>query len=70
MKKLWVNGDSHTAGAYSPNYVADPFAKQIAQHLDLEYTNLALSGGSNQRIIRTTIDSLPDLDPKQSVLLI
>lgn len=70
MKKLWVNGDSHTAGSYSPNNVSDPFAKQIAQRLNLEYTNLAWPGGSNQRIIRTTIDALPSLDPTETVLLI
>jgi hypothetical protein len=70
MKKLWVNGDSHTAGSYSPNNVSDPFAKQIAQHLDLEYVNLALPGGSNQRIIRTTVDALSELDPAETVLLI
>jgi hypothetical protein len=70
MKKLWVNGDSHTAGSYSPNNVSDPFAKQIAQRLDLEYVNLALPGGSNQRIIRTTVDALSELDPTETVLLI
>lgn len=70
MKKLWVNGDSHTAGSYSPNTVSDPFAKQIAQRLDLEYVNLALPGGSNQRIIRTTVDALSELDPAETVLLI
>jgi hypothetical protein len=70
MKKLWVNGDSHTAGSYSPSDVEEPFAKQLAQQFDLEYTNIALPGGSNQRIIRTTIEALPDLDPNETFILI
>ena len=70
MKKLWVNGDSHTAGSYSPVNVAEPFAKQLAQAFDLEYTNIALAGGSNNRIIRTTIEALPNLDPQETFILI
>jgi hypothetical protein len=70
MKKLWVNGDSHTAGSYSPCNVEQPFAKQLAQALDLEYTNIALPGGSNNRIIRTTIESLPKLNPQETFILI
>ena len=70
MKKLWVNGDSHTAGSYHPQNVSHPFGKQIAQRLNLEYTNIAQSGGSNQRIIRTTVDALIELDPKETLLLI
>jgi hypothetical protein len=70
MKKLWANGDSHTAGSYSPVDVAEPFAKQLAQQFNLEYTNIALPGGSNQRIIRTTIEALPDLDPDETFILI
>jgi hypothetical protein len=70
MKKLWVNGDSHTAGSYSPCNVEQPFAKQLAQALDLEYTNIALPGGSNNRIIRTTIEALPQLEPQETFILI
>jgi hypothetical protein len=70
MKKLWVNGDSHTAGSYSPCNVEQPFALQLAQALDLEYTNIALPGGSNNRIIRTTIEALPELDPLETFILI
>jgi hypothetical protein len=70
MKKLWVNGDSHTAGSYSPKNVETPFAKQLAEKFKLEYTNIALPGGSNNRIIRTTIDALPELDPAETIILI
>lgn len=70
MKHLWVNGDSHTAGSYSPQYVSNPFAQQLAQHFDLDYTNIALPGGSNQRIIRTTVEALPDLNPADTFILI
>jgi hypothetical protein len=70
MKKLWVNGDSHTAGSYSPEDVSNTFAKQLAETFDLEYQNIARPGGSNQRIIRTTIEALPTLDPKNTFILI
>lgn len=70
MKHLWVNGDSHTAGTYSPTNVATPFAQQIANHFNLDYTNIALAGGSNQRIIRTTIEALPSLSPQDTFILI
>jgi hypothetical protein len=70
MKHLWINGDSHTAGSYSPDEVAKPFAKQLAQRFNLTYTNIALPGGSNNRIIRTTIEALPELDPTETFILI
>ena len=70
MKKLWVNGDSHTAGSYSPKNVDNPFAKQLAETFNLEYTNIAQPGGSNQRILRTTTEALPDLDPADTLILI
>lgn len=70
MKHLWVNGDSHTAGSYSPSDISNNFACQTARYFDLEYTNIALPGGSNQRIIRTTTEALPDLDPADTFILI
>lgn len=69
MKNLWANGDSHTAGTYC-DPVDNPFAKQLADQFNLTYTNLAMPGGSNQRIIRTTVENLPTLDPKDTFLLI
>lgn len=70
MKHLWTNGDSHTAGSYSPGGVPRPFAQQVAEHFNFNYTNIALPGGSNQRIIRTTIEALPDLNPEDTFILI
>lgn len=74
MKYLFANGDSHTIGTYTKNNVIvnlkSPFAKQLAKRFGLGYTNLAMAGGSNNRIIRTTIDSLPSLDPKETFILI
>jgi hypothetical protein len=69
MKNLWANGDSHTAGTHSRPF-ANIFAKQLADRFNLTYTNIATAGGSNQRIIRTTIENLPTLDPKDTFLLI
>lgn len=70
MKNLWVNGDSHTAGTYSPANVDYPFSKQIANRLNLNYTNIAKAGSSNNRIIRTTVEALPDLNPSETFILI
>jgi hypothetical protein len=70
MKHLWVNGDSHTAGSYSPAEVKNTFSQQVAQHFQFDLTNIALPGGSNQRIIRTTIEALPKLDPRDTFILI
>lgn len=69
MKNLWANGDSHTAGTYKIPFV-DTFAKQLADQFNLTYTNLSFPGASNQRIIRTTIEHLPTLDPKETFILI
>jgi hypothetical protein len=70
MKNLWVNGDSHTAGSYDIQQVAKTFPQQLAEKFNLQYTNIALPGGSNNRIIRTTIEALPDLDPNETFILI
>lgn len=70
MKHLWVNGDSHTAGSHHPVPVKNTFAQQIADCYGLTCTNISLPGGSNQRIIRTTTDALPDLDPQDTFILI
>lgn len=70
MKHLWVNGDSHTAGTHFPKNVTSPFAQQVAKHFNLKYTNIAQAGGSNQRIIRTTTEALPLLNPEETFILI
>jgi len=57
---LFANGCSHTAGAEiefeSQNCCHEKaWPKHLADHLNMEWTNIALSGGSAERIIRTTI---------------
>lgn len=69
MIKLYVNGDSHTASTY--NFLNPHTATELlAQKYSLSYENQALGGGSNQRIIRTTIEKLPELDPKNTIIVI
>lgn len=58
---LLANGCSHTAGAeieYSSqsNCYEKAWPKHLADRLGCEHINLAVSGASNHRIIRTTID--------------
>ena len=65
--KLFVNGDSHTAQVYPEGLTA---TYQLAQRYGLEYENIALPGGSNQRIIRTTQEKLKELDPKDTIIII
>jgi len=72
MTKLYVNGDSHTAGTYldrSQNYESC-FASVLARELDLHYENHSLAGGSNQRIIRTSKQHLTQMDPEDTAVLI
>lgn len=69
--KLFVNGDSHTALVYPYSQRHLPTATQIlANKLSLDYENLALPGASNQRIIRTTIQRLSELDPANTIIII
>lgn len=70
MKHLWINGDSHTFGSYGHHRVKNTFGQQVADYFNWSATNIAEPGGSNQRIIRTTIQALPDLDPAETFILI
>lgn len=68
--KFFVNGDSHTARVYPLGTDQPTAADILAQQFDLDLENLALPGGSNQRIIRTTLERLPNFDPKNTVIMI
>jgi len=68
MLSLFVNGDSHTARVYGSEALSA--TQLLAQRYQCGYHNIALPGGSNQRIIRTTIESLKDLDPKSTLIVI
>lgn len=65
---LFVNGDSHTAQVY--NDVGPTATEILAQEFNLDYENIALPGGSNQRIIRTTLEKLDELDPSKTIIVI
>ena len=68
MTKLFINGDSHTARVWGD---AGPTAGDIlAEKFSCEIENLAMSGGSNQRIIRTTQERLKDLNPRSTLIII
>ena len=67
MPTIYVNGDSHTAQVYPQgNSAVDQLGKRIGYNV----INDALPGGSNQRIIRTTLERLPSLDPADTVIVI
>jgi len=62
---LLVNGCSHMAGSESTTSVAELFAK----HLDTEHINLSHPGGSNKRILRTTIEHIEEHGKPNFVLI-
>jgi hypothetical protein len=68
MKTLYVNGDSHSTCVYG--CAGSSFAEQLAERFSLQLINQSLPGGSNQRIIRTSIEDLQSLDPADTVVLI
>lgn len=65
---LFVNGDSHTARVYNDSGLTA--TELLANSFNLDYENIALAGGSNQRIIRTTLEKLDTLDPKKTIIVI
>lgn len=72
IKKIYVNGDSHIAGAYLDNMYQPniSFAGLLAKQNNLEYKNEAKAGGSNDRIIRTSKEYLKDADPSSTAVFI
>lgn len=68
MTAVFVNGDSHTAQVYGEDGLTA--TEILAKKYHCNYVNIALPGGSNQRIIRTTLDYLPRLNPKSTVIII
>ena len=66
---LFANGCSHTAGAEIEFKIQNccyekAWPKHLADSLNMEWTNMALSGGSAERIIRTTIQWFGE-DPRR-----
>jgi hypothetical protein len=70
MPTLYVNGDSHSQHCYPAHTKLPTATELLAKKLQLDYKNQALAGGSNQRIIRTTLEYLPKLDPAATVIVI
>ena len=68
MLSMFVNGDSHTARVYGSE--APTATQLLAEKYHCRYTNIALPGGSNQRIIRTTLEHLASLDPGSTLIII
>lgn len=68
MITMYVNGDSHTAKVYGES--GTTATEILAKKYQCNYINHALPGGSNQRIIRTTLEQLPTLDPKSTLIII
>ena len=56
-KTLFVNGDSFVFGDGLENPTKEVWATKLGKKLSMDVVNLGESGGSNQRILRTT--SLP-----------
>jgi len=69
LKKLYVNGCSHSAGVGCES-LANSWPNQLATNLGYDLINHAISGASNQRIIRTTREWLRYLSPTQSNFLV
>jgi hypothetical protein len=46
------------------------FAEQLAERFSAKLINRSLPGGSNQRIIRTSVNDLKFLDPAETIVLI
>jgi len=65
---VFVNGDSHTAQVYGSS--GQTAIQILADEHSCTIENLALPGGSNQRIIRTTQERLKDLDPIETLIVI
>jgi RecG-like helicase len=66
MKKLFVNGDSNTAGAdLNPNNISfdydNAWPRWLSDHYNMSYENTAVSGAGNEMISRSTIVSLSEV---------
>lgn len=68
MITMYVNGDSHTARVYGES--GSTATELLAQKYQCTHINHAVPGSSNQRIIRTTIEQLPTLDPQSTLIII
>ena len=59
-KTLFVNGDSFVFGDGLENPTKEVWASKLGSKLNMDVVNLGESGGSNQRIMRTTTEWILD----------
>ena len=59
-KTLFVNGDSFVFGDGLENPTKEVWATKLGKKLSMDVVNLGESGGSNQRILRTTTEWILD----------
>jgi hypothetical protein len=75
VRLLVVNGCSFTFGDELDSR-AEAWGSVVAEALDVDLANLAVSGGSNRRIVRTSVEFLSrrlatgDLDPSEVLVLV
>jgi hypothetical protein len=55
MKKILVNGDSHTAANIPDNIEGDPWPKILCDNINADLVNIAFDGKSNEWILEETI---------------
>lgn len=67
IKLLVANGCSMTAGDELDSPETRAWPVLLAQALGVDLVNMGLSGGSNRRIVRTTVAMLPTLCRERSV---
>lgn len=63
-----VNGDSNTFGSEMATPGRTAWPAVVAEHLDVALVNLAADGGSNRRVLRTTVELLPAICDRRGVL--
>ncbi len=67
---IYANGCSYVVGAGLQDYTRQTAIHLLAEELNCEYFNNAIDGGSNQRIVRTTIDWLLENNDKWNEVLV
>ena len=62
MKKILVNGCSHSLGTHLslPN-IKDRYDRLLAKYYNADISNLATSGGSNEKIFRQTVQEVTNV---------
>ncbi len=67
VKVVVANGDSNTWGDEHANPARTTWAAVLAERLGADLVNLAEQGGSNHRLVRTTVEHLPRILDERSL---